>query len=87
LVWVPASIDKAAPDEFGERGMEQIDIRSIFGRAYGQSWSKSVWETASGDAFFKRRRITLSQPLCPEWVVAFHEQLENQNTQTKGILL
>jgi hypothetical protein len=67
--------------------MKPINFWSIFRRAYGQFWSSSVWETAGGDAFFQRRRITFSQPLCPEWMVAFHQQLENQNTQAKGILL
>lgn len=79
-------VDKAAPDEFGERGMQQIEIRSIFGRAYGHVRS-SIWETTHGDAFFNRRGIAFSQPLCSEWVVAFHQQLEDQNPQAKGILL
>ena len=87
LVWVPVPIDKAAPEELGERGMKPIEFRSVFGRAYGQAWGGRVWETATGDAFFERWRIPFSQPLCPEGVVTFHQQLENQNTQAKGILL
>jgi hypothetical protein len=86
LARVAVPIDKAAPDELGERGMKPIEIRGIFRRAYGHAWSSCIWETAQGDAFFNRRGIAFSQPLCSEWMVAFHQQLEDQNTQAKGIL-
>ena len=87
LVRVRLSIDKAAPNELGDGRVKQIEFGDIFGRADGQAWRGSVWESAAGNPFFNRRGIAFSQPLCPEGVVAFHQQLENQNTQAKGILL
>jgi hypothetical protein len=87
LARVPVPVDKAAPDEFGDCGMKQIEIRRMFRRADGHAWSSGIWETAQGNAFFNRRGIAFSQPLGPEWMVAFHQQLEDQNTQAKGILL
>src|SRR6185369_2917984 len=87
LAWIPVPIDKAAPDKLGERGMKPIEFRNIFRRANGQARRSCVWESTNSDTFFHRRGIPFSQPLCPEGVVAFHQQLENQNTQAKGILL
>jgi len=73
LARVLVPIDKAAPDELGERGMKQIEFRNIFRRAYGQARRSCIGESSSGDAFFHRREIPFSQPLRPEAMVALYQ--------------
>jgi len=73
LARVTVSVDKTTPDELGDRGVKPVKFRRIFRRAYGQIWSSRVGETTAGDAFFKREGVAFSQPLRPEWVVAFHQ--------------
>ena len=81
------SIDKAAPYQLGNLRMEQVEVRGIFGWSHGHTWCCSVREATQCYALFNWRWIALSQPLCPEGVVALHQQLEDQNPQAKGILL